>query len=78
MYIQSFTQVKSLIGGTVQRKGKLINIWLSEQQKTKLDWLAERTHVSRSELVRQALDLLFDKAAGGQLSLGFSIVESKH
>jgi Arc/MetJ-type ribon-helix-helix transcriptional regulator len=62
----------------VQRKGKLINVWLNEQQKTKLDWLAERTHVSRSELVRQALELLFDKAEGGQLSLGFRFFESEH
>lgn len=62
----------------MKRTGKLINIWLSEQQKTQLDRLAEKTHVSRSELVRQALELLVERAEGGQLSLGFTIHESGH
>jgi metal-responsive CopG/Arc/MetJ family transcriptional regulator len=61
----------------MKRKGKLINIWLNEQQKAQLDRLAEKTHVSRSELVRQALDVLFDRAEGGQLSLGFPIHQSE-
>jgi predicted transcriptional regulator len=61
----------------MKRTGKLINIWLSEQQKSQLDRLAEKTHVSRSELVRQALELLFDRAEGGQLSLGFTIHKSE-
>ena len=62
----------------MKRTGKLINIWLSEEQKTQLDLLAEKTHVSRSELVRQGLELIFERAEGGQLSLGFTIHESEH
>ena len=53
------------------RRGKPLNVWVSDDQKVQLDDLAEKTRVTRSELVRQALDLLFDSAAGGQLRIGF-------
>ena len=53
------------------RNGRLLNVWVSEDQKVQLDELAEKTRVTRSELVRQALELLFDRAAGGQLQIGF-------
>lgn len=77
MYIQKCTILGQGVIGSVKRKGKLINIWLSEEQKAQLDRLAEKTHVNKSELVRQALELLLDKAEGGQLSLGFPIRQSE-
>jgi hypothetical protein len=53
------------------RRGRPINVWVSDGHKEHLDELAEKTRVTRSELVRQALDLLFDHAASGQLRIGF-------
>ena len=53
------------------RRGRPLNVWVSDDHKEQLDDLAEKTRVSRSELVRQALDLLFDRAAAGQLRIGF-------
>jgi Arc/MetJ-type ribon-helix-helix transcriptional regulator len=53
------------------RRGRPLNVWVSDDHKEHLDELAEKTRVSRSELVRQALDLLFDRAAAGQLRIGF-------
>jgi hypothetical protein len=55
----------------VTRRGRALNVWVSENHKERLDELAERTRVTRSELVRQALELLFDRADGGQLRIGF-------
>lgn len=54
------------------RRGRPLNVWVSNEQKEMLVELAQKTRVNRSELVRQALDLLFDKALSGQLQLGFT------
>jgi ribbon-helix-helix protein len=54
------------------RRGKPLNVWVSDEQKEMLVELARKTRVNRSELVRQALDLLFDRALSGQLQLGFT------
>jgi Ribbon-helix-helix domain len=55
-----------------RRRGKPLNVWVSDEQKEMLVELARKTRVNRSELVRQALDLLFDRALSGQLQLGFT------
>jgi hypothetical protein len=53
------------------RKGRPLNVWVPAEQKQKLSELAKGTGVNQSEIVRKALELLFERVAGGQLVLGF-------
>ena len=46
-------------------------MWVPAEQKQKLSELAKGTGVNQSEIVRKALELLFERVAGGQLVLGF-------
>ena len=53
------------------RKGQLLNVWIMPEQKQSLKSLAQRTRVNQSELVRRALEILFEYAEKGHLRLGF-------
>ena len=59
-----------------KRKGRLLNVWVSEDQKRRLDHVAATTLVNRSEIVRKALEVLFEQVDRGQLSLGFPEISS--
>lgn len=54
-----------------RRRGHLINVWVAPAQKDKLNQVAKKTHVNQSEIIRQALEILFDQFDHGQLTLGF-------
>jgi Ribbon-helix-helix domain len=56
---------------SLRRKSVLFGVWLSPEEKRKLQQLASRTGVDQSKLVRRGLQLLFDAFNRGQLELGF-------
>lgn len=43
------------------RKGKQLGLWVSDEVADRLGALAERTQLPQSQLLREALELLFAK-----------------
>ena len=57
----------------MQRSGRPITLYLRQEQALELDTVSRNRHVAKSELIRLALDRLFDDLRGGQLNLPLGV-----
>ena len=56
-----------------RRRGVPLTVYLSPQQAAELTTVSRRRHVSKVQLVRLALERLFDDMRNGQLELALGI-----
>jgi Ribbon-helix-helix protein, copG family len=59
----------------VKRSGVPITVYLPDSQASRLSEICKARHVTKSAIVRLAVDQLFTDLNSGQLSLGLTVAE---